>query len=269
MHNKIEQDSSVNKKLPWTGERLIPDEAGEHLEIEHRVRYSFAQRFVRAQRVLEVGSGEGYGSNYLAEFAEKVDSIDISQEAVEHAKGKYKRSNLNFHCTSAEKLPFADEVFDVVVSFEVIEHLPEQDSYLQEILRVLKPGGQFIVSTPNKHFYGPNGSKNPFHTREFTPDEFESLLSRFFSGIDLYGQIDWWDLKPEFGSEPTVIQKLGLVANAPSFFLKRAISRLIPTMAVDLAGKSYEVKRSSNFLIKGRFDFAGYYVAVCTKNSAI
>jgi len=159
-------------------------------------------------------------------------------------------------------------MFDVVVSFEVIEHLHDQQPYLREISRVLRPNGLFIVSTPNKYFYGPNGSNNPFHTREFTPDEFEALLSPYFSTINLYGQIDWWDLKPVVGSEPTFIQKLGLVAKAPQFFFKRALSRFIPTLSVNLAGKSYDVQRSSNFLLKGRFDFAGYYVAVCEKKSS-
>jgi len=86
MSIKNEAESAIREELPWTGERLIPDKAGDHLEVEHRVRYAFAQRFAQGKRVLEVGGGEGYGSNFLAQYAEKIDAIDISQEAVGHAE---------------------------------------------------------------------------------------------------------------------------------------------------------------------------------------
>jgi SAM-dependent methyltransferase len=140
--------------------------------------------------VLDLASGEGYGSNLLARQATFVCGVDIDDRAVQHAAEKYRRPNLHFLQGDIARVPIAEErSFDVIVCFEAIEHIQEHDKLLQEVTRLLKPEGLFIVSTPNKEVYraGPE-EPNPFHVKELTFEEFRSLLSGYFSNLRFLGQ---------------------------------------------------------------------------------
>ena len=108
-------------KKKWSGERLETFVYGEFVS-EHLHRYCLANLYVTDKVVLDIASGEGYGSNLLSSSAKEVIGVDIDQEAVENAKQKYKKSNLNFKTGSADKIPVADNSIDVLVSFETIEH---------------------------------------------------------------------------------------------------------------------------------------------------
>ena len=173
----------------FTGERLIPGEVDVDLLNEHMARYHFAARLARGKRVLDAGCGAGYGSAALAEIAERVTGIDVAQEAVDHARAHYAHANLAFEQASCTKLPYADGAFDLVVAFEVIEHLEEWREFLQEARRVLAPSGQFIVSTPNRLYYtesrGAEGA-NPFHVHEFDFAEFNAELKQFFPHVSMF-----------------------------------------------------------------------------------
>jgi 2-polyprenyl-3-methyl-5-hydroxy-6-metoxy-1,4-benzoquinol methylase len=173
----------------FTGERLIPGEVDVDLLNEHMARYHFAVRLARAKRVLDAGCGAGYGSAALAEVAEKVNAIDIAQDAVDHARAHYQAGNLTFEQASCTALPYADGAFDLVVAFEVIEHLEAWREFLQEARRVLAPSGQFIVSTPNRLYYtesrGAEGA-NPFHVHEFDFAEFTAELKQFFPHVSMF-----------------------------------------------------------------------------------
>ena len=133
----------------FTGERLIPGEVDIDLLNEHMARYHFAVRLARGKRVLDAGCGAGYGSAELADVAESVTGIDIAPEAIAFARAHYERPNLSFEEASCTGLPFGDASFDLVVAFEVIEHLEDWKGFLHEVRRVLAPSGQLIVSTPN------------------------------------------------------------------------------------------------------------------------
>src|SRR5262249_24097621 len=109
----------------FTGERLIPGQVSVDLLNEHMARYQFALRLARGKRVLDAGCGAGYGSAELARVAEQVTGVDIAGDAVEYAREHYQAANLQFQEGSVTRLPFPEGSFDLVVAFEVIEHLED------------------------------------------------------------------------------------------------------------------------------------------------
>lgn len=174
----------------YTGERLETHEMGQG-RVEHLHRYGIAMDQCRGKNVLDIASGEGYGSALLATVAGNVTGVDISAEVVKEANQKYaaKFSNLQYLEGSTDKIPADDRSFDVVVSFETIEHHDQHITMMQEIKRVLKPGGLLIISSPDKLYYSDKpGTVNPFHVKELYKGEFENLLKEYFKSVDLYRQ---------------------------------------------------------------------------------
>ncbi|SEP37936.1 bifunctional 2-polyprenyl-6-hydroxyphenol methylase/3-demethylubiquinol 3-O-methyltransferase UbiG [Mucilaginibacter sp. OK283] len=177
------------EKTPnWDGERLETFISGS-TAIEHLHRYGIAQQLCLGKQVLDVASGEGYGSNLLAKVASSVTGVDISEKAISDAKKKYHASNLTFHLGSCNDIPLPENCVDVVVSFETIEHHAEHQKMLSEIKRVLRPDGILIISTPDKKNYSDaTGYNNPFHVKELYTDEFRNLLKEYFANLDIYYQ---------------------------------------------------------------------------------
>ena len=174
--------------LEWTGERLTTATAGQ-VEVEHLHRYFLARALCRGLDVLDVAAGEGYGSALLAQTARSVIGVDCSAESIAHAAAAYRGPNLRFLEGDARCLPIEDASVDAVVSFETIEHMNEHDQFLAEVRRVLRPGGRFIASSPERDTYSPSGSSaNPYHLRELSRAEFSSLLHDSFAHVHLLGQ---------------------------------------------------------------------------------
>jgi ubiquinone/menaquinone biosynthesis C-methylase UbiE len=168
-------------KKNWTGERLETFIYNENT-LEHLHRYAIAMQLVKGKQVMDIACGEGYGSNLLAQQAAQVTGVDISGDAVEAAKKKYKRPNLNFLEGSAAKIPAADNSLDVVVSFETIEHHDQHEEMLSEIKRVLRKDGLLIISTPDKANYTDKRNfQNEHHVKELYQDEFRQLITKYFS----------------------------------------------------------------------------------------
>ncbi|MGA3042300.1 MAG: methyltransferase domain-containing protein [Bryobacteraceae bacterium] len=175
--------------VEFTGERVIPGQVDADLLNEHLARYAFAARLARGKRVLDAGCGSGYGAAELAASAQSVVGADIAAEAVGFARRHYRRPYLEFEQASCLALPHRPAAFDLVVAFEVIEHLPAWREFLLEVRRVLAPTGQFIVSTPNKLYYAESrglAGANPFHEHEFEFGEFRAELSAIFPHISLF-----------------------------------------------------------------------------------
>jgi GT2 family glycosyltransferase/SAM-dependent methyltransferase/glycosyltransferase involved in cell wall biosynthesis len=224
------------RPLEWTGERLTTDAAGQ-VEVEHLHRYFLARHIVRGLDVLDIASGEGYGSAFLAQTARSVVGVEIDPVAVEHARVGYIAKNLRFEQGSAQSVPLPDRSVDVVVSFETIEHFYEQERFLTEIRRVLRPEGVLIVSSPNRDIYSPpSGPSNPYHVRELTRDEFVRLLSDHFQHVTLLGQ------RPIVGSA------------------------IVSETATNRSGETLTFERRSNdrFEASAGFDRPLYYVAVAS-----
>lgn len=174
--------------MRFTGERFIPTEEGK-IQLEHYHRYAVVRDLVAGKRVLDVACGEGYGSSMLAEVAVAVTGVDISSEAVLHAEATYVKPNLTYLEGSATALPFADASFEVVVSFETIEHLAGQAEMVSELRRVLRPEGILIISSPNRPVYSEeSGEHNEFHVKELDFAEFDALLKVQFPAVHYLGQ---------------------------------------------------------------------------------
>lgn len=168
--------------MKFTGERVIPGEGDADLFNEHRARYLFAQRFSSGKRVLDAACGSGYGSALLAENATAVLGVDIAKEAVEYARLHYGSPKVRFAQADCAALPSASAQFDLVVAFEIIEHLKNPEAFLAELKRVLQPSGLLLLSTPNRLYYTEDrGEVNPFHHREFSFSELDELLRSFFA----------------------------------------------------------------------------------------
>lgn len=146
-----------------------------------------AERTARDARVLEVGCGAGYGANFLGATITGITATDTSSQAVEYARKKY--PGIRFEQAQGTNLPFANALFDVVASFQVIEHVAEDSLYLSEIWRVLRPGGVLYLTTPNRRLrllpYQPPW--NPYHVREYSDRDLRALLRRSFPDTQLWG----------------------------------------------------------------------------------
>jgi ubiquinone/menaquinone biosynthesis C-methylase UbiE len=166
--------------LTFTGERFVPTCSGE-IAYEHWHRYAFARQFAAGRNVLDAACGEGYGTALLASVAEHAVGVDIDAETVAHATTSYGAlGRIRFVEGSCVSLPFADAMFDVVVSFETVEHLPaaDQPRMVAEFARVLKRDGVLVISSPNKRLYSDvREYVNEFHLHELYRADLELLLA--------------------------------------------------------------------------------------------
>jgi SAM-dependent methyltransferase len=175
--------------LPFTGERFTPETRGA-IWYEHWHRYCAVLPLAQGKRVLDCACGEGYGSWLLAGAAAAVIGVDIDDAAIAHATARYgERPNLAFVQGSCMQLPLADAGVDLVVSFETIEHIAEQEAMLAELARVLDRRGALVISSPNKAVYPHDAdASNHFHVHELDRQELGSALAKRFPQQLWYGQ---------------------------------------------------------------------------------
>jgi SAM-dependent methyltransferase len=168
--------------MEFTGERVIPSQSDVDLYNEHRARYWFARRFAPGRTVLDAACGTGYGSAMLAEASRSVVGVDIARDALDYAAEHFRAPNLRFAQADCLTLPFPADRFDLVVAFEIIEHLDAVDAFLAELRRVLDASGVLVLSTPNRLYYTDDrGEINPFHRKEFSYPEFDEVLRPHFA----------------------------------------------------------------------------------------
>jgi ubiquinone/menaquinone biosynthesis C-methylase UbiE len=183
------------QSMEVTSERLSLGKSQALQENEHLARYRFAAQFVAGKEVADIACGTGYGSLILARAgAKSVHGMDLSPEAVEYCNEQKGAPNVSFTTANAQDLlGIPDSTFDVVVSFETIEHLPSMEAYLDEMSRILRPGGSFLVSTPDRRigsvlYWLFRRPQNHFHVRELSERELLKVLSRRFQIEVRFGQ---------------------------------------------------------------------------------
>ncbi len=181
--------------MEFTGVRVIPGATPERVYNDHIARYEFASKFVLNKKVLDIACGTGYGSEYLKlKGAREVIGVDNSEDALLYARKHYTGDNLMFINGDVTKLDFDNDTFDMVVSFETIEHLKSYVCFLSEIYRVLKKNGILLLSSPNRLVTSPAYPKykkipdNKFHFVEFSLEEMRDLLSTNFHEFEFFGQ---------------------------------------------------------------------------------
>lgn len=178
------------KNINKSRERLVGEDKKDSsiLFNRHLAAYLFSRSYVKNKKILEIGCSDGYGSFILAKKAKIVIAMDVDNKTILSARKKYNLKNLNFLNTDALSLSYKNE-FDVVISFQVIEHVIDVDLYLTNIKDALKKNGIFILSTPNRLLRLYKGQKpwNKFHVKEYEADELRNLLRNYFSDIKILG----------------------------------------------------------------------------------
>ena len=180
-------------QLEPTAERIVEEHRSSSPQsylvyLFHVVTYDYVKDLVGGREVLDFGCGSGYGTARIANLCKRIVGIDISTDAVEYARGKFRADNLQFTAIAPveqQPLPFADQSFDVVLSFQVIEHVPDVGRYLAEIGRVLRPGGIFVVATPDRssRLLPMQKPWNMFHLHEYSEAELKAALSASFARV--------------------------------------------------------------------------------------
>jgi 2-polyprenyl-3-methyl-5-hydroxy-6-metoxy-1,4-benzoquinol methylase len=174
--------------LSLTGERTLPDVPEENYWFQrHLVVYEWIAARAHGRRVVDLACGEGYGSAVLGRTAASVVGVDANPEAFEHASAKYTAPTVSFERNMIEL--WSGDV-DCVVFLQTIEHVQDPDAVLERVRELIGPGGVAYISTPNVLTLAPKGeerSGNPWHVREYKPDEYRALCERHFASVDLLG----------------------------------------------------------------------------------
>lgn len=191
MVEDIKAQDTIDNLRPG-GSAILPEETHPKFYARHLSAYNFVMPYVRGKDILEVGFGDGYGANFLADYANYVRAADVLERNVTLASNKYRKQNLEFIKSDALSLDFPEGIFDAVISFQVIEHIEGAfiTKYLTGIKRVLKKDGFVFISTlnldmnkkPNKLY-----TKNPYHVKEFTYHELDAVVREVFGVHDIYG----------------------------------------------------------------------------------
>jgi 2-polyprenyl-3-methyl-5-hydroxy-6-metoxy-1,4-benzoquinol methylase len=171
-------DTFTGERLPGGGDA----EFGIDME-RHVAAYRYAAERAAGRSVLDAGCGEGYGSAFLARHAARVVGVD-RDEAIAIASARYRDPRLVFRALDLMQLPSLAERFDLVASFQVIEHLPDPAGFLGALKACTAPGGTLLVTTPNRLM---TVSENPYHLREWTAPEMAALVAPILPGAVVLG----------------------------------------------------------------------------------
>jgi SAM-dependent methyltransferase len=181
--------------MSGTGERVVVEHYRSAPEqyliyLFHMASYRFAERYTKGCEVLDYGCGSGYGSAVVAAEAARVVGVDVSDEAIEHARANFSAPRLEFAPIEADRpLSFPDHSFDTVLSFQVIEHVRDPAAYLSEVRRVLRPGGHLVLTTPERRtrLLPAQRPWNRWHLTEYSERTLGRALTPHFSQVELLG----------------------------------------------------------------------------------
>jgi SAM-dependent methyltransferase len=254
-------------ELKNTGERLIINEYFSNREeyliyLEHLTTYKFSINYIKDKKVLDFGCGSGYGTALISKYCSQAIGVDISSDAIAYAKETNHNSKLSFfEIREVEKspLPFPDASFDTVLSFQVIEHIKDPQVYIEEIYRVLKPGGQIIIATPEreKRLFSFQKSWNVWHVKEYSKKQLYELLNEHFSNVkmlELGGREDVLALELKRTNKLKWITLPITLPFTPEFIRKSGLRFL------KLINQKLSMKNQNN--VKTQFDFGENVISI-------
>jgi SAM-dependent methyltransferase len=153
-------------------------------EARHLAAYRLAGGLARGKRVLDAGCGEGFCTQVLADLATKVVGVDYHAESIDTARRKWRKPNLSFHVVDLAREAAGAGEFDLVLNFQVLEHVSDEATFLRNLKRAMAPGATLVLTTPN---VTTSFSENPCHLREYTAEQLQRLLETVFSSVELRG----------------------------------------------------------------------------------
>ena len=222
----LDNDGTAVRLWPKT----LAEAAGQ--AASHLARYVFARNYAAGKNVCDIACGAGYGSSYLGQRAQKVVGMDISDDAIAWARKYFGRDNVRFlKADGAEKWPVEDK-YDVITSFETMEHIENPGDFLEIIHEHLMPGGVLVLSVPN----GPRDKRktdNPHHLHHFRDSDLKGLIEKYFSNVKYFSQAYRKDIK-HYGTK--LLRKVKLLRKQPYFvnnyFLLPGFSHNLKTWVV-------------------------------------
>lgn len=266
----------MSEGLEPTGERLIEEHyldspSAYVIYLMHIAGYRYAEQYCRGKQVLDLGCGSGYGSAMIAKVAKSVHAVDVSEEAVAYAKSHYPQENLCFASIEpGKRLSCADQSFDVVLSFQVIEHVLDDSGYLAEVARLLREDGTLLLITPNRAHRLFAGQKpwNRWHLREYSISSLSRLASKHFHSIKMlhmganptiaeieirrYRLLKWATLPFTFFGAPEVWRHFWLNLIHRSKPAKtRQVARFDPKFGIESITISEDAMASLNLIVIG------------------
>jgi SAM-dependent methyltransferase len=162
---------------------------GYVLYLLHERAYEHAAEIARGKSCLDWGCNDGYGIEVMRPYVAQIAGLDSAEVSISAAHRRLPDLSSNVRLYDGKRMPFPPGSFDVVTSFQVIEHVGDLKTYLSHILEALKPGGMAIFTTPNRNLRLNPGDKpwNPYHVHEFSPSELKGLLTECFSTVEMRG----------------------------------------------------------------------------------
>ena len=189
MSSQQDMIRSQAKKHPFVNTKSFTTIEEYCLHLIHRNAYDEAAKMAHNKTVLDLGCNTGYGTRVLGVQAKEVIGVDMSPQVIAEARRRFGANGIQIRLVDGICLPFEDQKFDLVVSFQVIEHITDYDIYLSETKRVLAPGGIVMFTTPNARIRLDSDMKpwNRFHVREFGAYELAELLQTYFPRVVVRG----------------------------------------------------------------------------------
>ncbi|MCU0418237.1 MAG: methyltransferase domain-containing protein [Cyclobacteriaceae bacterium] len=253
-------------------ERLTPGTlAWEKYSADHLQRYHYFGAHYAGKSVLDIACGVGYGSAIIHQLgATRVCGVDISEEAITFAKKNYSRS-IEFVQSDYRALAADQPLYDLIVSFETLEHLPEPGDFLEKMSRLLKPGGSLLCSTPNKQKFSAQGIHNPFHVNELTLTEFREVFSRYFHITGHYRQDESLPFQRFQYLKKNILELHFTIQSTPYMRVKNAIKRLLGKPVVNFLSDITDATVAEDFVIRpieGPAEDASVFILMGEKRTA-
>ncbi len=253
----------------FTGERPGWGEDFDYDESRHLAAYLYARGLAAGKTVLDAGCGEGFGTAILPAAAESVLGVDYSSAAIAACNKKWNEPNLSFRQLDLTEPGAFDQQFDLVLNFQVLEHIEDEPPFLQGLKARVKPGGTLMLTTPNilKSF-----SENPYHVREYTAEQLRALLGKVFSEVKLVGmhgnaKVTAFDAGREKAVKRILrLDPLGIRNLLPQSLINFAFAKLsvvVRRSARDHAGGEDKIRPNDFEVRVGNLDQALDLVALC------